>query len=458
MRIREYLLLASLLFIINRTANCDGYNQNFESKKQATDSDEKTDQQFYNIDNSLISMDDQSTEKLNSKSTNILPNSDFSYTDTCRYEGTLFTVLFPSTDSVQWDFGDPVTGALNFSTAAVSQHIFSSSGNFVVQCIAYVGGIADTTIKQITIAPLPVVNMGIDTTLCSGDTHVLVGGTNPGATYLWQDGSTASTFSATASQTYYVTVTEYGCSASDSIILTFRTVLIFPTTDSTICNGSQVFLDITNSGTGFSFQWNDGYPDPYRFIDTDGVYIATVSLGNCTKTSTYTLHTLEKPTVYLGEDTILCLGGTWVLDASYPSSSYLWQDGSTGSTLNAVSTNAFGVQVSNQCGIDADSIFIEFVDCNCNLYFPKAFTPNKDNHNEQYNFKFDCLEFQSQFRIFNRWGTLVFESNDEFTGWDGTFEGKDADADAYIYVIKYTGVIDGKIQEEVKRGSFLLFR
>ena len=388
----------------------------------------------------------------------VLPNSDFTYIDTCQYTATLFSNFYPLPDSINWDFDDPISGSFNFSTSSIIQHFFINPGIYSVQCIVFANNTSDTTIKQITIVPVPVVNLGSDTSICSGTTFQLIAGSTPGATYLWQDGSTASTFSATTSQNYFVTVTEYGCSTTDSIKIIFTDLLLFPTTDTTVCNGTSVFLDAGSNGPSSLVQWNDGYPLPYRFIDTDGVYIATVTLGNCSKTSSYTLHTLSKPIVYLGEDTILCIGGTWLLNATYPSSTYLWQDGSTGPTLNAIGTESYGVQVSNQCGIAADSIYIEFVECKCNIFFPKAFTPNKDNHNEIYNFKYDCLEFQSQLRIFNRWGTLVFESNDAASGWDGTFKNNDADTDVYIYVLKYTGVIDGKIQEEEKRGTFLLFR
>ena len=234
--------------------------------------------------------------------------------------------------------------------------------------------------------------------------------------------------------------------------------LIFPVTDTTICTGNTVFLDVTNVVPGFTFQWNDGYPDPYRFIDTDGLYIATVSIGGCIKSSNFTLHTLEEPDVYLGEDTVLCLGGAWLLDATFTSSFYLWQDGSTGPTLSATSTKMYGVQVSNQCGIVADSIYLEFNDCNCNVFFPTAFSPNGDTHNELFNFKYDCLEFKSNLRIFNQWGTQLFITDDPSLAWDGTFKGKKAVEDVYIYVLKYSGVIDGSVQEVTKRGSFLLLK
>ena len=387
------------------------------------------------------------------------PFVDFSFTDTCFNSNTQFTLIFSSADSVKWDFGDGGSGALNFSTSINPQHIYSGNGTYYAQCIVFSAGSPDTALNLITIIPLPVFDLGANDTICNGTSVTLDASSSPTATYLWQNGSTNATWSANITMTYSVTVTDKGCFASDSVHVDVLPPLqIFPSTDTTICIGSQIFLDITNIASGFSFQWSDGYALPYRFIATDGIYTATVTVRNCTTTSTYILRTLNKPTLYLGEDTVLCKGGGRLLDASYAAAVYIWQDGSTSPTLTAATTNTYAVQVSNQCGIVADSINLEFVDCNCNIFFPKAFTPNSDGRNEYYNYKYDCLDFKSQLRIFNRWGTLVFTSEDPLIGWDGKFKGNEAVAEAYIYVLKYTGVIDGKIKDEIKRGMFVLYR
>jgi gliding motility-associated-like protein len=304
----------------------------------------------------------------------------------------------------------------------------------------------------------PTVNLGVDSVLCEGEIYVLNAG-NPGATYLWQDGTSLQTLQATYDDQYIVQVTQSGCTGSDTVQLTFlETPQLFPVTDTTICRGSQVFLDITNIIPGFTFQWSDGYPDPYRLIEDEGTYYATVTVGKCSNTSSYTVRLLDEPDIYLGEDTILCLGGLWTIDASFPSSTYLWQDGTTNPTYVTNYSNTFGVQVTNQCGVDVDSLKLDFVECNCFVVFPNAFTPNHDISNEFYNFKFDCLAFVSDLKIYNRWGMLVFESTDPEIGWNGIYKEKEAQVDVYVYVLKYTGVIDGVLQESIKRGTFLLYR
>ena len=193
-------------------------------------------------------------------------------------------------------------------------------------------------------------------------------------------------------------------------------------------------------------------------LTEEGSYTATVVNGNCNVTSTYILHMATEPEIFLGEDSVVCFGGSLILNAYYPYSNYLWQDGSTEPTFTTSQSATYGVQVSNQCGVFVDSISLEYVECRCNIYFPTAFTPNSDTKNDEYNYKYDCIEFTPELKIYNRWGTLLFSTNNPSAGWDGTFEGKEAPADAYVYTVKYTGIIDGVLQEQEKRGSFILIR
>jgi gliding motility-associated-like protein len=353
--------------------------------------------------------------------------------------------------------GTPFT-AYAWSTGSTTAAINVSAGGTYTLTVTS-NGCSDTDTVSVVSGITPSVNLGSDNSYCEGDIVQLDAG-NPGATYLWQDGSTTQLITATSiSGAYSVLVTQLGCAGSDTVNLTFNpSPLIFPVTDTTICRGTQVFLDITNIISGFTFQWSDNYPDPYRIIEDEGTYVATVSVGNCSRTSSFTLHLLDEPDIDLGEDTVACIGSIWTIDASFPQSTYLWQDGSTASTYVTNYPATFGVQVTNQCGVDVDSIKIDFTECNCFVVFPKAFTPNHDLKNDVFNFKYDCLAFKSVLKIYNRWGMLVFESDDPEEGWDGTYNSHEAAADIYVYMIEYKGVQDGKIQEKKERGTFLLYR
>ena len=69
------------------------------------------------------------------------------------------------------------------------------------------------------------------------------------------------------------------------------------------------------------------------------------------------------------------------------------------------------------------------------LDVPKAFTPNGDGNNDVVYVKGWGIEELLTFKIFNRWGELVFESHDVNDGWDGTYKGKPQNPDTYVFLV-----------------------
>lgn len=87
---------------------------------------------------------------------------------------------------------------------------------------------------------------------------------------------------------------------------------------------------------------------------------------------------------------------------------------------------------------------------------PKAFTPNRDNLNDVLKIEYGAgLKTFNYFRIFNRFGKIIFQTNQLTNSWDGKFNGIDQEMDAYTYLIDY---ITYKEEHITKTGSFLLIR
>jgi gliding motility-associated-like protein len=87
---------------------------------------------------------------------------------------------------------------------------------------------------------------------------------------------------------------------------------------------------------------------------------------------------------------------------------------------------------------------------------PKAFTPNRDNLNDVLKIEYGAgLKTFNFFRIYNRFGKIVFQTNRVTDSWDGRFNGLDQEMDAYTYVIDYVTYKDEHI---TKTGSFILLR
>jgi gliding motility-associated-like protein len=120
------------------------------------------------------------------------------------------------------------------------------------------------------------------------------------------------------------------------------------------------------------------------------------------------------------------------------------------------------VTVQDTAGcVASDSMFVEVIKIR-KVYIPNAFTPNFDGINDYFTPFADFPNVQEiiDFRIFSRWGEMVYEaqglrSTEPGTGWDGTFRGRDMPVGVYTYVVRVR-FLDGV--EEVYSGSINLMR
>jgi gliding motility-associated-like protein len=81
--------------------------------------------------------------------------------------------------------------------------------------------------------------------------------------------------------------------------------------------------------------------------------------------------------------------------------------------------------------------------CVSGIFVPKAWSPNNDRHNDMLYPLPVCIRELKYFRVFNRWGQLVFETNIQNQGWDGMFKGQPQVMDTYTWTLEATGE-DGK--------------
>ena len=231
--------------------------------------------------------------------------------------------------------------------------VASATGNYYVQVTDANNCVSSDTIS-VTINPLPVVNLGSDFTQCGGT--VLINAQNAGASYLWQDSSTAQTFSATASGMYYVQVTDANnCVNSDTVMVTINALPVVNLgNDTTQCGGSVV-LDAQNAGA--VYMWCDATTSQTSVAAMSGMYCVLVTDSNGCQAGDSIMVTINAlPVVNLGADTTQC-GGTVTLNAQNAGASYLWNDSTTAQTLTATTTAVYAVTVTDANGCSAtDSI------------------------------------------------------------------------------------------------------
>jgi gliding motility-associated-like protein len=88
------------------------------------------------------------------------------------------------------------------------------------------------------------------------------------------------------------------------------------------------------------------------------------------------------------------------------------------------------------------------------VFVPNAFTPDEDNVNDILYVRGPYV-YEMIFRIYNRWGEMVFESTDQSKGCDGTFKGRPCDPDVYDYYLDVY-CVDG--QQTIIKGNVTLIR
>lgn len=100
-------------------------------------------------------------------------------------------------------------------------------------------------------------------------------------------------------------------------------------------------------------------------------------------------------------------------------------------------------------------------DMQCKLYIPNAFSPNGDGVNDRFKPNSNCDFREFEMRIFDRWGTLLFQSKNANEGWNGKYNGNEVASTAYVYYIRYRNVPQDTSVEtftEVATGNFALLR
>lgn len=358
--------------------------------------------------------------------------------------------------SWSWDFGDPASGPANTSVLQHPSHGFSSAGTYTVTLLVSTGNnmcylsATDTATMIVTVSPsglslnLNQVNIPCNGT-CSGAAFVSVNNGNAPYSYVWNTGHTTSAISALCAGSYSITVVDAGgCSQTGTVVVTSSgtgpTVLLNGNTS--ICKGDSVLL--TASG-GAEFLWNTGETTSNISVSPQmsAMYSVTTWLNGCSGTATISISVADL-LVDLGEDMDLCGKDEVVLNAEDIDASFQWSTGQTSPEISITEPGIYWLAVSNGNCKASDTVEIKGdAPGGDALYIPNSFTPGMDGLNDVFTGKGEnVVEFHMQ--IFNRWGQLIFETNDLMSGWDGKCRSTLVQEDVYIYKISYRTSCSGK--------------
>lgn len=239
------------------------------------------------------------------------------------------------------------------------------------------------------------------------------------------------------------------------------------------CTG-EIFKGIISNNTFqiISWHWNfgDGVTDSaqntFHIFQNAGDYLVkltAVDIKGCIDTGFSNVLVLPLPNIRaIKSNDIDCSNNFSQLNAT-GGITYVWKPAPTLNDPDISNPKAMPLQQtmyivrgmgSNGC-FSSDSVIVEVKGLNKSVYMlPSAFTPNNDAFNDCFGLKNIAGIRNLDFKIFNRWGQLLFHTNRSGECWDGNYKGVPQDTGNYIYIIKAQTTC-GDVQ---KKGDFLLLR
>ncbi len=380
----------------------------------------------------------------------------------CAGSNIVYTIASASSDSLSfynWNF----SAGTRANTSAVSVN-YSIAGKYNVMLVAATQfGCFDTAYHYINVNPSPFVKTIEDRVVCKGQSIPVI--TSGGISYSWSPvnalncSTCASPVASPLNSTAYVVTgkNSFGCTAKDTVTLTVaQPVKLAVSQNDSLCIGQSASLSASGAHT---YQWSPSAAltqvtasvvkvapvatTKYRVVGSD-------ELGCFKDTAYITVAVGEYPVVNLGQDKVLASGDKLQMNPKVtngPISKWSWFPAGDLSCTNCpapvaqvkndvcysvLATNAFG------CA-GTDTVCIRTFCEGSQVFIPNAFTPDGDGVNDHLFVRGKGIKLIKSFRVFNRWGQVVFEranftpDNNTANAWDGRIKGKDASPDAYIY-------------------------
>jgi gliding motility-associated-like protein len=324
-----------------------------------------------------------------------------------------------------------------------------------------------------------------DPTICEGHSTQLQLNSNA-TVYAWSPAAGLSdatiknpVANPTVTTQYIVTATLGRCSANDTVIVNVNAAPIPDAgSDGFICYGQTYQLQ--GSG-GTSFSWapssyldNPVSPNPIATPPKTTTYVLSIvsDLNGCNSLVTDSMFVDVTPPIKVKTfpyDTIGYPGDVFQIRALSPIPNpnyiYSWSPAyglnnpaidTPRVTVGAIGSDVvYQVTISTPAGCKGEGYVRLRVFKGPDIYVATGFTPNGDGKNDKFTPFPVGIKQMNYFRVFNRWGQLVFSSTTLHDGWDGTLGGKEQGAGVYVWMAE---AITNDNKVITKKGTVVLIR
>ena len=320
-------------------------------------------------------------------------------------------------NSVEW-----ITNELTSSISV------DEPGNYAVT--VSLDGCESTASVIVNAVEMPIIYLGPDIEICAGSATIL----SAGLIGAWSNGQAALNITIYNAGNFSFIYELQGCTAEDEIIVTAVVPPIFDLGPARrFCAGDTIFLEIPYDGI-----WSNNTIGSEAIFTSSGTVGVTVVNDVCSVSDQVELILQPEPVLDLGDDLIYCLGAPLTLGELDESiDSYLWNNEEITPTIEITQDGVYSVEVANECGNSMDSISVVFEECNYYIYVPNSFTPNKDGINDYWFVYADNLTKYEVF-IYDRYGSAVYMSTNNFEPWTGEVSDGDFFVPNGVYIYQIT--------------------
>ncbi|HYV92164.1 MAG TPA: PKD domain-containing protein [Chitinophagales bacterium] len=389
-----------------------------------------------------------------------------------------------------WDFGDGGT-----STVTNPTHTFTDTGTYLIMLIASDPTACvpfDTAYTSVVVYNTTVdASYTFDTLDFCDSIKAILSATssNIATTFTWDFGDSTSAFGPNVNHTYTVpgfyTITMIAndptaCNPLDTFTETidFTHLVIASLTQEDYFGCPPFTIQFQDNGYGgitFFWDFGDGTtstdPSPTHTYGNPGTYYGTFIASdpaacnpNDTVQFTVTVFDFPPQAAFTANPTIIIDYNSEVhfTNQSQGATHYLWLfgDGDTSTAENPshwyiLSGDYLACLIAFNEGGCPDTACVQIqVDLIPAIDVPNGFSPNGDGQNDVLYVKGQDVK-NMDFRVYNRWGELVFETNDINIGWNGIYKGKPQEMEVYVWTLSAT-FSNGKAT--VKNGNVTLLR
>jgi gliding motility-associated-like protein len=376
---------------------------------------------------------------------------------------------FTNATTITGSFGLNYTWSFNdgdSSTIASPAHNFTKAGTFNVKLnVISTGGCIGSITHPVTVFPNPTVRTNDNMSICLGKTAQLQA--SGAQTYTWAAAASLSCTDCANPIATPVVTSQYtvkginatGCPGYDTIAVTvYQPIDINVSPDKIVCDGEVINLQVQANGSAATYKWSPAtglsstiIPNPIASPNSTIRYrVVGYDTHQCFTDTGYVQITVNPtPSLELGPDLVLSTGTVHTfapVTSDGPISSWRWTPpdnlscSDCGTPTTEVKKNiTYHARVENTYGCTAvDSISIRTFCKGSQVFVPNAFTPDGDGLNDILIVRAKGISLVRSFRVFSRWGELVFEKtnfppNDANYGWDGRIKGIKGAAEVYVY-------------------------